>query len=259
MKKTLKLIMSALLIGFYYNGSAQEEWRLPPQSTEQEIRFLSEDIEDGWVYRKNKDGSVCEGYLNDTRKYIDENQLYEVVRKKADYLYRTKYPNFIIRNFKATYNETYERSTNRSKRYLVTWHVSASIVVPIPPDPVQLASDNLSKVIEKGMQNVSIGSRIAIDQIKVISGIDEEDYKDKVVEVLLDKGYKVVAKEFLQRLYDEQIQQQTGVYNEDTKVQGNNFSAVGYYLNIRMTDKSLKVQVINVSTGEYEGNATVNF
>ena len=77
--------------------------------------------------------------------------------------------------------------------------------------------------------------------------------------MLLDKGYKVVAKEYLERLYEEQQNQQSGIYNDKTTVQENNFSAVGYYINVKVTETSLRVQVINVSTGEYEGNSTVNF
>ena len=109
------------------------------------------------------------------------------------------------------------------------------------------------------MKNVPQDSRVSIDQIEVISGINENNYKDYLIELLLDKGYKVVAKEFMQRLYEEQKQQQTGVYNEETTVQENNFSAVGYYVNIRMTEKGLRMQIVNVSTGEYEGNASINY
>ncbi len=87
--------------------------------------------------------------------------------------------------------------------------------------------------------------------------MDREEYQDQVVEILLDKGYKVVAKEYLEKLYEEQKNQQSGIYNEKTTVQENNFSAVGYYLNVKLTETSLRVQVINVSTGEYAGNATV--
>ena len=77
--------------------------------------------------------------------------------------------------------------------------------------------------------------------------------------MLLDKGYKVVAKEYLEKLYQEQQDQQSGIYNDRTIVQENNFSAVGYFLNIKLTESSVRVRVVNVSTGEYEGNATVNF
>ena len=69
----------------------------------------------------------------------------------------------------------------------------------------------------------------------------------------------VVAKEYLDKLYEEQQAQQSGIYNDNTTVKDNNFSAVGYYINVKITETSLRVQVINVSTGEYEGNATVNF
>lgn len=101
------------------------------------------------------------------------------------------------------------------------------------------------------------GSRIALDQIRVPTGTDKEDYKDQVVELLLDKGFKVVAKEYLERLYEEQQGQQSGIYNDKTTVKENNLSAVGYYLNVKLTETSLRVQIINVSTGEYEGNVTI--
>ena len=77
--------------------------------------------------------------------------------------------------------------------------------------------------------------------------------------MLLDKGYRVVAKDYLEKLYEEQEAQQSGIYNERTTVQENNFSGVGYYINVNVTETFVRVQVVNVSTGEYEGNATVNF
>lgn len=100
---------------------------------------------------------------------------------------------------------------------------------------------------------------MAIDQVSVTYGMDKEALKDQLLDVLLDKGYKVIAKEYLEKLYEEQEAQQSGIYNESTTVKDNNFSAVGYYINVKVTETSLRVQVVNVSTGEYEGNATVNF
>lgn len=122
---------------------------------------------------------------------------------------------------------------------------------------------HLNKAFDKALMNVREGSRFSIDNV-TISGnltndIDKESVKDNVIDVLLDKGYKVVAKEYLERLYQEQQVQQSGIYNENTVVQENNLSAVGYFLNIKITDESLRVQVVNVSTGEYEGNATITF
>ena len=122
---------------------------------------------------------------------------------------------------------------------------------------------HLNKAFDKALMNVREGSRFSIDNV-TISGnltndINKASVKDNVIDVLLDKGYKVVAKEYLERLYQEQQVQQSGIYNENTVVQENNLSAVGYFLNIKITDESLRVQVVNVSTGEYEGNATITF
>ena len=103
------------------------------------------------------------------------------------------------------------------------------------------------------------GSRLAIDQVSVKTGMNREDYKDQLIDILLDKGYRVVAKDYLEKLYEELKDQESGIYNDGTTVKPDNFSAVGYYINVKVTETSLRVQVVNVSTGEYEGNATVNF
>ena len=122
-----------------------------------------------------------------------------------------------------------------------------------------LINGDLPKVLNKALRNVREGSRMAIDQVTVPYSMDKETLKDQLLDVLLDKGYRVVAKEYLDKLYEEQQSQQSGIYNDKTTVQENNFSAVGYYINVKVTETSLRVQVVNVSTGEYEGNATVNF
>ncbi len=115
--------------------------------------------------------------------------------------------------------------------------------------------------MDKAFRNVREGSRVAIDMVTVSGGIsiNREDLKDQIIDALLDKGYKVVAKDYLEKMYEEQEAQQSGIYNETTTVKTDNFSAVGYYINVKVTETSLRVQVVNVSTGEYEGNATVNF
>lgn len=127
--------------------------------------------------------------------------------------------------------------------------------------------DNLGKALEKSLFNIREGARLSIDQLSVKSSnpkYTKDIIYDQIVEILLDKDYKVVAKEYLERLYQEQQAQQSGIYNENTVVQENNMSAVGYFLNIRILDEhdsgpSIRVQVINISTGEYEGNATITF
>jgi hypothetical protein len=127
--------------------------------------------------------------------------------------------------------------------------------------PKSQTSENLSKAMDKALRNVREGSRIAIDMVTVSGGvsINREDLKDQIIDALLDKGYKVVAKDYLEKLFEEQKGWESGIYNESTTGKDNNFSAVGYYINVKVTETSLRVQVVNVSTGEYEGNATVNF
>ncbi|MBR5630128.1 MAG: hypothetical protein IKW82_00635 [Bacteroidales bacterium] len=134
-------------------------------------------------------------------------------------------------------------------------------VVEIGGNPEAQSIENLSKAMDKAFRNVREGSRVAIDMVTVSGGvsINREDLKDQIIDALLDKGYKVVAKDYLEKMYEEQEAQQSGIYNENTTVKENNFSAVGYYINVKVTETSLRVQVVNVSTGEYEGNATVNF
>jgi len=119
--------------------------------------------------------------------------------------------------------------------------------------------EHISQAFNKALRNVREGSRLAIDQVSVPYTMEKENLKDQLLDLLLDKGYKVIAKDYLDKLYEEQQAQQSGIYNDNTTVQDNNFSAVGYYINVKVTETSLRVQVVNVSTGEYEGNATVNF
>lgn len=126
-------------------------------------------------------------------------------------------------------------------------------------DQIAEFNGNLSQALNKALRNVREGSRLAIDQVSVPYSMEKETLKDQLLDLLLDKGYKVIAKDYLDKLYEEQQAQQSGIYNDNTTVQDNNFSAVGYYINVKVTETSLRVQVVNVSTGEYEGNATVNF
>lgn len=129
-----------------------------------------------------------------------------------------------------------------------------------PQTPQKQLLDNLSKAMDKAFRSVREGSRVAIDMVTVTGNevIKRDDLKDNIIDALLDRGYKVVAKEYLEKLYEEQqTQQQAGIFNEKTTVQENNFSAVGYFINVKVSETSLRVQVVNVSTGEYEGNSTI--
>ena len=101
--------------------------------------------------------------------------------------------------------------------------------------------------------------RVAIDQLSVSGSLEKETINDQLIDVLLSENYRVVAKEYLEKLKEEQEQQQGDGFNEKTTAKIDNFSGVGYFLNVRVNDKSIRVQVVNVSTGEYEGNSTIDF
>ena len=120
-------------------------------------------------------------------------------------------------------------------------------------------SQKLYDAIDKATKDIEEGNRFALDKVTITDrSIDKEKTKGQIVNMLLDKGYKVVAKESLEKLYKEQQGQQSGIYNEETVVEGNKFTAVGYYVIVRVTEEYVQVQVVNVSTGEFEGNVTEN-
>ena len=122
-----------------------------------------------------------------------------------------------------------------------------------------VVAQNLFDAINRATREIDEGNRFALDKLTIIdSQTDKEKIKGQIVDYLLGKGYKVVAKEHLEKLYKEQQGQQSGIYNPDTTVEGNNFTAVGYFINARITEEYVQVQVVNVSTGEFEGNVTIN-
>jgi hypothetical protein len=134
-------------------------------------------------------------------------------------------------------------------------HYYTYTVVELPG----VVAQHLFEAINQATREIDEGNRFALDKLTITDGqTDKEKTKGQIVDYLLGKGYKVVAKESLEKLYNEQQGQQSGIYNPDTTVEGNNFTAVGYFISARITEEYIQVQVVNVSTGEYEGNVTVN-
>lgn len=122
-----------------------------------------------------------------------------------------------------------------------------------------VVAQNLFEAISQATRELDEGNRFALDKLTITDGqTDKEKTRSQIVDYLLSKGYKVVAKEHLEKLYKEQQGQQSGIYNPDTTVEVNNFTAVGYYISARITEEYVQVQVVNVSTGEFEGNVTIN-
>lgn len=258
MEKTKKILMAAIMIilSSPKMNAQTYEWQEPPKMGEKELEMVLDTVEAGTYFTYS--------YMDnqDFRTIWSVEQLYKHTFDKVKGRIGDTYPDFALRQFKyrmeepVTSQQTYSNG-NWFKYYTRYYYTSAIIVIPDVPKAPKAVENPLSKALDKALLEVREGSKIAIDQIRVPSGTDREDYKDEVVEVLLDKGFKVVAKEYLEKLYEEQQQQQSGIYNDRTTVQENNFSAVGYYLNVKLTETSLRVQVINVSTGEYEGNVTI--
>ena len=239
MKKVTKFFMVALLAGICSlgYGQTQPDYKKAPKTTEKVI------------------GSVSVNLSGRSSKWTDTD-VYAKLLEQA----KIDFPNYVIDIREMQYEQI---DKGYSSSYDYTWHASwkgtATGKVVDLHDPAAQTIGNLSLALNKALRNVREGSRFAIDQVTVISGMDRETLKDQLLDVLLDKGYRVVAKDYLEKLYEEQEAQQSGIYNDKTTVQENNFSAVGYYINVKVTETSLRVQVVNVSTGEYEGNATVNF
>ena len=240
MNKVTKFFMAALLAGMCSFGYAQD-YLGAPKAGEKVIGTVSVANAALPSYPVNVNN---QDYW---RSYSTKARWYETLLEKA----KQEYPNKTIDIRKGKFDQT----VSYGDRY---YGPAIGKVVDLR-DPETYTYGNLSQAITKALRNVREGSRMAIDQVTVPYSMDKETLKDQLLDVLLDKGYRVVAKDYLEKLYEEQEAQQSGIYNDKTTVQENNFSAVGYYINVKVTETSLRVQVVNVSTGEYEGNATVNF
>lgn len=242
MKKATKFFIVALLAGMSSFGYAQDYLDLPKRN-EKVLGTIS-------IQQTIQKGFEEYGYKSTGSK----DDWYNELLKQAKQKYAGK--NVRIRELKVG---TYSGSGFNGYEYEDCYYGPAVGTVVYIIDPEKESRNKLLPAINKAMLNVPEGSRTAIDQVTVTSRMNSEELKDQLIDVLLDKGYRVVAKEHLEKLYREQQDQQSGIYNESTTVQESNFSAVGYFINVKVTETSIRVQVVNVSTGEYEGNATVNF
>jgi hypothetical protein len=122
-----------------------------------------------------------------------------------------------------------------------------------------VVTQKLYVAIEKATKDIEEGNRFALDKVTVTDrSIDKEKIKGQVVDMLLERNYKVVAKDMLERFSKEQNTQQNGSSDEENANEQNKFTAVGYYVIVRVTEEYVQVQVVNVSTGEFEGNVTEN-
>lgn len=224
MKKTI-IILIALLLGMDF-AIAQEDYNKAQKSPQQKEVVLS----------KN----------NQTRNGYDSYQsAYKGALREAQQSHSNK--TVAIRNL--TKGEL-KINADGSVSYYYNYSV-----VELPDVVMQ----KVFNAINKATREIDEGNRFAIDKITILdNNIDREATRSNIIDYLLGRNYKVVAKEYLEKLYREQQDQQSGIYNPNTTVKTNNFTAVGYFLSVRITYDYVQVQVVNVSTGEFEGNATEN-
>lgn len=122
-----------------------------------------------------------------------------------------------------------------------------------------VVTQKLYHAIDKATKDIEEGNRFALDKVTITDrSIDKEKIKGQVVDMLLERNYKVVAKDMLERLSKEQQTQQNGSSDEENANERNKFTSVGYYVIVRVTEEYVQVQVVNVSSGEFEGNVTEN-
>ena len=143
-----------------------------------------------------------------------------------------------------------------------TFDSNGSVVYYYNYTVVELPDAVMQKIYEaigKATREIDEGNRFALDRLNILDEqTDRQLAKSNIIDYLIGRGYKVVAKEYLLKLKEEIDGQGSGLYNPSTTVKPNNFSAVGYFLSVRVDYSYVQVEVVNVSTGEYEGNVTVN-
>ena len=168
-------------------------------------------------------------------------EIYSLILARA----QKEYPNKVIDIREIRFSYTTKTYTTLPPVYL--YSCTAKVVEFISPETK--SNETLVKAVDKALSRVNGGSRLAIDQISVLgSELTKNDINDQLIDILLENGYKVVAKEYLEKLQEEQERQQRGGFNERTTAKTENFSGVGYFLNVRVNEKSIRIQVVNVST-----------
>lgn len=248
MKKLLMIMLVALVS--YTSVYAQDCMRCTPEKYEKVLGSITTSFS-GTFYRES-DSRYIGGY--------SDQQIYNILLNKA----KQEYPytqNLKIRNAKIERTLKYIKD-NKGHDIGSTYYYNGTFSVVVENSKAKTNMNAMGKLrltANKALGTIPQGTRMAIDKIIVPNTLNGDDFKDQLLDILLDKGYRVVAKEYLERLYSEQQDQQSGIFNDSTTVQGNNFTAAGYLINLKITETSIRVQAVNVSTGEYEGNATVNY
>lgn len=223
--KKIKYMILFFLLANVFNLSAQEDYNKAQQKPNQKEVIL------------NKDAKTSRGYNS-------YQSAYKAALREAQKTYAGK--TIAIRDLsKGDIKISGDGSVINYYNYTI---------VELP-DVIYSA---LYDAMQKATATIEEESRFAIEKVVITDQqSDKENVKSQITNLLLNKGHKVVAKEYLEKLYTEQQGQQSGIYNEKTTIESNNFTATGYYLRARITEEYVLIEVVNVSTGEFEGNVSV--
>lgn len=220
--KGIIILVLSLLLGIG-NAMAQEDYNKAQESPKKNELVLGRDLQTRNGYDSYQ--SAYKGALNEARRNYPQK-------------------NVAIRNLNK--GEIKINGGDISYRYTYT-------VVELP----NAKTTKLVEAIGKATSGIEKDCSFALDKITISDeSIEEPIFRSQIINALKEKGYKVIAKEQLEKLYKEQQGQQSGIYNAATTVNSNNFTAAGYYISISISTKYIQIQVVNISTGEYEGNVT---
>lgn len=95
---------------------------------------------------------------------------------------------------------------------------------------IKILEPNIRYYLNEAIRNAKDGSRIALNQV-IAFGVADENLESQLMDILIEEGFRVVS----------------------------SVSNAEYYINLRMTDDSLQIRLVNAYSGEYEGVSSVKY
>jgi hypothetical protein len=117
----------------------------------------------------------------------------------------------------------------------------------------------LETVMNKALNGVPDKSRVAVVDVISHNRSIKNTIEDFVEEILLEKGFRPVDRKDLDKAREEQALQYNGEFDEKTWSEIGKFAGAAYVLTVRSDENSIRVRVLNTTTGEVAGNATQRF
>lgn len=192
MQKTKNIILTVLLIklcSFGYSQTVQEWVELKKEPQANEI-VLGEITYTQYLYCEFDRYDYIKGkltYIGRDRDDFDvetDAQLLEHLKKDADKKFKQMNTSYYFRNFKKE-SKIEKRTLNEYIRNAI-YHCNEVSVTVVFKNPEFEKMETLKSSIKKALENIKDGSRLAIDQIRIVGG-DKDDFKDQIIKILLDE------------------------------------------------------------------------